>query len=443
MWKIRTVALILLIAGISVGLFLYNGETNPNSKSNFKLGLDLASGTQLVYKADVSKLAKAEVSESMQALRDVVEKRINVFGVSEPIIQVENGGLGSSDERRLIVELPGVTDIKKAVEMIGKTPLLEFKLVDKNYKPTEEEKKDSKISTQAFIDTGLTGRFLKIAQLQFGQQGGLSNEPVVSLSFNTEGSDLFAKITKEHIGEVLAIFLDGQPISLPVIQQEIPNGNAQISGKFTADEAKELVRNLNLGALPVPIELVSTNSIGASLGQEVLNKGVSAGIFGIIIVSLFLIILYRLPGIISVVALGMYIVIMLALFKLIPVVLTAAGIAGFIMSIGMAVDANILIFERMKEEFNENKTNMEDAIKNGFSRAWLSIRDSNISSIITAVVLFWFGTSSIKGFALVFGIGVLVSMISAISISRTFLLSIYNKNPGRFMKFIFGSGFKR
>lgn len=443
MLKTRIIAIVLLIAGIGVGLFLYNSETNPDSALHFKLGLDLASGTHLEYKADTSKLQKTDISSSMEALRNVVEKRINVFGVSEPIIQVESGSFGNSAEKRLIVELPGVTDIDKAIAMIGKTPLLEFKLLDKNYVPTEEEKKNDIISQDAFLDTGLTGRLLKGSQLQFGSGGGLSNEPVVSLTFNSDGTDLFAKITKEHIGEVLAIFLDGQPISLPVIQQEIPDGSAQITGKFTADEAKQLVRDLNLGALPVPIELISTNSVGASLGHEALNKGVFAGILGIIFVSLFLILLYRLPGLIAVLALGMYIVVMLSLFKLVPVVLTAAGIAGFILSIGMAVDANVLIFERIREEFNENRDNMEDAIKNGFSRAWLSIRDSNISSIITAVVLFWFGTSLVKGFALTFGIGVLVSMISAISISRTFLLAIYKKHPGEFTKFMFGSGIKK
>ncbi|MBU3968919.1 protein translocase subunit SecD [Patescibacteria group bacterium] len=442
MLKIRIIAIILLIAGVAIGFFLYNSETDPNSSFHFKLGLDLASGTHLEYKADTSKLQKTDISSSMEALRSVVEKRINVFGVSEPIIQVESGGLGNFAEKRLIVELPGVTDINKAIEMIGKTPLLEFKLLNKNYVPTEEEKKNNLVRSDAFIDTGLTGRLLKGSRLEFGANGGFANEPVVSLSFNSEGTDLFAKITKEHIGEVLAIFLDGQPISLPVIQQEIPDGNAQITGKFTPEEAKQLVRDLNLGALPVPIELISTNSVGASLGKDVLNKGIFAGIIGIIFVLLFLIFLYRLPGFIAVLALGMYIVIMLSLFKLIPVVLTAAGIAGFILSIGMAIDANILIFERMREELNENRDNMEDAIKNGFSRAWLSIRDSNISSIITAVVLFWFGTSLIKGFALTFGIGVLVSMISAISISRTFLLSIYRKHPGEFAKFMFGSGFK-
>ena len=349
------------------------------------------------YKADTSKLKKSDISSSMQALRDVVEKRINVFGVSEPIVQIESGSFGNSAEKRLIVELPGVTDINKAIAMIGKTPLLEFKLLNKNYVPTEEEKKNNIVSKDAFIDTGLTGRLLKGSQLQFGSKAGFTNEPIVSLSFNSEGTDLFAKITKEHIGEVLAIFLDGQPISLPVIQQEIPDGSAQITGKFTAEEAKGLVRDLNLGALPVPIELISTNSVGASLGQDVLNKGAYAGIIGMIFVSIFLILVYRLPGLISVVSLAMYVMIMLVLFKFIPVVLTAAGIAGFILSLGVAVDANVLIFERIKEEFNEGKDNTEEAIKNGFSRAWLSIRDSNISGLITSVVLFGLGPLWLKG----------------------------------------------
>ena len=442
----RVFAIIILVAGVAIGFFVYNSEINRGiSKFPFKFGLDIAGGTQLIYRADMSGLKETlEIKNSMQALRDVIEKRINVFGVSEPLIQIEKGGIGNSSEQRLIVELPGVTDIKKAIEMIGKTPLLEFKLLDKSKIPEKSgdgNAEDNTIPQEAFLSTGLTGRMLKSSQLQFGsgsKGAGFVNEPVVLLKFNNEGTELFAKITKENIGEVLAIFLDGQPISLPVIQQEIKGGDAQITGSFTPEEAKQLVRDLNLGALPVPIELISTQTVGASLGEDIKDNGIMAGIIGIILVMIFMVLWYRLPGVIAAVSLCIYIIMMLSLFKLIPVVLTAAGIAGFILSIGMAVDANVLIFERMKEEIKVGNNDITKAVENGFSRAWFSIRDSNISGIITAVILFWFGTSLVKGFALTYGIGIMMSMLTAILISRTFLLSIVKKDPGKFFKYLIG-----
>ncbi|MFH1863284.1 MAG: protein translocase subunit SecD, partial [bacterium] len=260
-------------------------------------------------------------------------------------------------------------------------------------------------------------------------------EPYVSLEFNSEGGDLFAKITKENIGKRLAIFLDGAPISTPVIREEIPNGKAQITGQFTPQEVKTLVQRLNSGALPVPITLISQQSIGPTLGEKVLFKGINAGIYGIILVALFLIFWYRLPGLIAVIALSVYVVLLLGIFKIIPVTLTAAGIAGFILSVGMAVDANILIFERMKEERRDGKQ-LNAAITEGFSRAWLSIRDSNVSSIISAVILYWMGTSMVKGFALTLGIGVLVSMFSAITVSRTFLIALGVKGESKLSQFL-------
>jgi protein-export membrane protein SecD len=292
-----------------------------------------------------------------------------------------------------------------------------------------------------FIPTELTGRYLKAAQLNFGGQysGQLSNEPIVLLEFNSEGSELFATITREHTNERLAIFLDGAPISIPVIIQEITGGTATISGGFSPAEARALVRDLNFGALPVPIELIETQAIGASLGSDALAGGVRAGLFGLMLVAAFMVLWYRLPGLLSVVALAFYIIAMLALFKLIPVTLTAAGIAGFILSIGMAVDANVLIFERMREELKAGKE-MKEAVTTGFSRAWPSIRDGNVSSILTAIILFWFGTSLVKGFALVFGIGVLLSMLSAITVTRTFLQSLGGLPFRGVSRFLLGSG---
>ena len=353
-------------------------------------------------------------------------------------MQEEFAGTFSKDNK-LIVDLPGVTDVKQAIALIGQTPLLEFKIRDDSA-PTQTASSSLVIPQQKYLDTGLTGRYLSRATLEFSTQAG--SEPTVSLQFNSEGSALFAKITKENVGKVLAIFLDNQPISEPVIREEIPNGQAQISGSFNADTAKTLVRDLNYGALPVPISLVSTQTIGPSLGSSALHAGIKAGLLGFLIVALFLILWYRLPGFIASVALVMYVIISLSVFKLIPVTLTAAGLAGFILSIGMAVDANILIFERMKEELRRGKT-LSVAIHEGFHRAWLSIRDSNISSIITAIVLFWLGTSAVKGFALTLGLGVLISMFTAIIVSRTFLFALPQKGESKVSRFLFGSGIRK
>ncbi len=436
MWKYRIGALVLIAVAALIGYFVYTTELGQSDYA-FKLGLDLKSGSHLVYKADTSTLASGEVGGAMTTLREVIERRTNLFGVSEPIVQVEQGGVLGGGENRLIVELPGVTDLKQAIALIGATPLLEFKLVRSEVEKLSKEELDKKTLDEVFMSTQLTGRFVEKAQLQFDQN---TNEPLVLLNFNTEGNTLFAKITKENIGRVLAIFLDGVPISTPVIKQEITGGNAQISGGFTPQEARDLVRNLNYGALPVPISLVSTQTIGATLGDEAVQAGLFAGLWSFLIIAAFLVLWYRLPGLIAVLALVLYLVLTLAIFKLIPVTLTAAGIAGFILSLGMAVDANILIFERMKEELARGKK-LPDAIREGFARAWLSIRDSNLSSIITAVVLFYFAsTPVVKGFALVFGLGVITSMFSAITASRSFLFALGVKGEDRFVRFLFGSG---
>lgn len=431
MLKQRLIALILLIAAAGVGYFVYTSEV-PDHRFAFKLGLDLNGGSHLVYQADVSKVDASEVRASMEALRDVIERRVNLFGVSEPLVQVESGGVGSTIAEKLVVELPGITDIEQAIALIGKTPLLEFKLASQTTPP------GTTTPQIMFEDTGITGRLISRAQVAFDPTTG---EPYVSLTFNSEGKELFAEVTREHVGEVLAIFLDNQPISLPVIQEEIRDGQAQISGQFTPQEAKLLVRDLNYGALPVPIELVSTQKVGASLGEDALAGGVKAGWISFLVIAVFLMLWYRFPGFLAVIALAVYVVLMLALFKFIPVTLTAAGIAGFILSIGMAVDANVLIFERMKEEFRKGGQSVDAVIREGFARAWLSIRDSNLSSIITAVILYWFSsTSVIKGFALIFAIGVIVSMFTAITVTRTLLLAVSHKHHEGAMKFLFGSG---
>ncbi len=436
MWKYRIGALILIVVAAGIGYFVYTTEVEKSDYA-FKLGLDLKSGSHVVYKAETSTLAAEEVSGAMETLREVIERRTNLFGVSEPLVQVERGGLLGGGENRLIVELPGITDLTQATALIGATPLLEFKLMRPEAEKLSEEELNKKTVNEIFVTTELTGRFLSKSQLQFDQNTG---EPIVLLNFNSEGATLFAKITKENVGRILAIFLDGVPVSTPVVRQEITGGSAQISGGFTPREARDLVRNLNYGALPVPISLVSTQTVGASLGDEATAAGVRAGLWSFLIIGVFLVIWYRLPGLLAALALAIYVALNLALFKFIPVTLTAAGIAGFILSLGMAVDANILIFERMKEELKRGRL-LTDAIREGFVRAWTSIRDSNTSSIITAVILYYFAsTPVIKGFALVFFIGVMTSMFTAITASRTLLKVIGAKGESKFAKFLFGSG---
>lgn len=426
-----------------VAFFVYQNTFNPDAKYPFKLGLDLSGGGQLIYQADVSSVDPAEVDELMEVLRQVIDKRINIFGVSEPVVQVEKSSFVAGEEaHRLVVELPGVTDINAAVAEIGRTPLLEFKLVNEEallaaeaLKSLEGEGANVVASTTleaAYEDTGLTGRYLVSAQLQFAGQsgsGGLSNEPIVSITWNEEGSRLFEEITANNVGRQLAIFLDGEIISSPVINERITGGQAVISGGFTPNEARDLTQNLNFGALPVPIELVSTQTIGSTLGSDILEKGVMAGAVGLALVIGFMILWYRLPGLIAGIALLTYIVVMLAVFQFIPVVLTAAGLAGFILTIGMAVDANVLVFERMKEEYRSGKGSYESAVV-GFKRAWSAIRDGNVTSLLSAIVLFWFGTSMVKGFALVFGIGVIASMLSALLVSRTLLMILPDRKRG-------------
>ncbi|PIQ92103.1 MAG: protein translocase subunit SecD [Parcubacteria group bacterium CG11_big_fil_rev_8_21_14_0_20_39_22] len=421
--KYRIWSVVILIIAVTIGYFAYTTE-NTDSRFALKYGLDLTGGTHLVYNADTSKLSPQEIDESMQSLRDVIERRVNVFGVSEPIVQVETGSAlsGNQGDRRLIVELPGVTDIEEAVARIGQTPTLEFKLPIDISKFSEEEL-ESLSEEELFENTGLTGSLVRRAQVTFESNNAGLSEPAVLLHFNDEGRELFSNLTGENVGVPLAIFLDGEIISAPVIRQQISDGTALISGGFTADEARELARDLNFGALPVPIELESTQSIGPTLGAEVLNSGIKAGIYGSILVALFMVIYYRLPGIISVVSLSLYALIVLSLFKLLSITVTAAGLAGFIISIGIAVDANVIIFERLKEELKKGNDRFS-SIQTGFKRAWPAIRDSNLTSILSAIVLFYAGTFLTQSFALTLGLGVIISMLTAVTVTRTLLLSL-------------------
>jgi preprotein translocase subunit SecD len=417
------IVVIILVLSIVAGLFAY-GQLSflPDwFKVPYRLGLDLSGGTRLIYEADLSQVAVNDRESAMNGLRDVIERRVNLFGVSEPRVEVVKVG----DSYRLSVELAGIKDINQAIEMIGETPYLEFReqrSEEETNKILEEQKNNNPeylLVDPYFVpsEPQLTGRYLKSAKLDFDPN---TYEPVVSLEFNEEGAKIFSQLTQENIGKVLAIYLDGQPISLPVVQEQINEGKAQITGKFTADEAKKLVESLNAGALPVPITLISQQSIGALQGEFFLKLSIKAGIIGLIVVILFMIFVYGKLGLFASLALIIYTILNLTIFKLIPVTLSLSGIAGFILSIGMAVDANILIFERYREEIKLG-LNKKRAIEEGFKRAWPSIRDSNISSIITCLVLYNFTSSMVKGFSLTLLIGVLTSMFTAITITRSFL----------------------
>ncbi len=445
MLKHRIIAGVVLLVGVFLGFLIFRsvkGEhTDIVARHPFHLGLDLSGGSYLLYKADVSQLEPAQIDDSMDALRDVIERRINAFGVAEPVIAVQTSTFGTTKEHRLSVELPGVTDIKQAIELIGQTPFLEFrKQSDGPQKLTPDAEGNLTVDADAnFVPTGLDGKYLKRAQLVFEPNTG---EPIVSIQFDDEGAKLFEKITGENVDKVLAIYLDGYVISAPVVREAISGGTAQISGNFTPEEGRQLVGRLNSGALPVPVSLISTQTVGATLGVDAIEAGVKAAAIGFILIALFLIVWYRLPGVVAVLALGLYVIVTLLLYRFIPVTLSAAGIAGFIISIGMAVDANILIFERFREERQSGKKT-EEALGAGFARAWLSIRDANTASIIIAIILFWFGTSLIKGFALTFGLGVIVSLLSAILITKLFLRALPTMEGTKAGRFLFSSGFHK
>lgn len=387
-------------------------------KFPIKLGLDLQGGTELILQTDMSKIAASDRDNALESARQVIEKRVNLFGVSESVVQSSKLG----DQRRILVELPGVKDSSQAANLVGKTAQLDFREIPSS---AAAEASKSGIPILAFAQkTNLTGADLKKSTVTFGSTGKKSG-PQVSIEFTTDGAQKFGEITKRNVGKPLAIFLDDQPVSAPIVTQEILGGRAEISGNFTTAEAKNLSIQLNAGALPVPIEILQQRSIGATLGEQSIQKSLVAGFIGIMTVFIFMIAYYGIYGILADIALIIYTLLVLAIFRtglflIPPVTLTLAGIAGFILSIGMAVDANILTFERMKEELRFGKTG-RDALEHGFNRAWTSIRDSNISSLITATILYIFGTSVVRGFALTLAIGVLVSMFSAIVVTRTIL----------------------
>jgi preprotein translocase subunit SecD len=383
---------------------------------DIKQGLDLQGGTRVVLKADMSTIAQADRTTALESARNVIARRVDLFGVSEPVIQTSIVG----EEYRISVELPGVKDINEALNLIGRTAQLDFR----ELAPT---------ATQAaflsdFIQTGLTGKNLKKSAVQFNSQNG---EPEVALVFDEEGAKQFSDITGRNIGKQVAIFLDDMLVTYPRVNTQITGGEAVISGQFTFEDAKNLSIQLNAGALPVPIEILEQKDVDASLGQESINRSLRAGAIGLGMVMVFMVLLYGAQGVIADIALVVYGLITLALYKLIPVTITLPGLAGFILSIGMAVDSNILIFERMKEEIRMGKP-WSTAMELGFGRAWDSIKDANVASLITSFILFnpldWsFLNSSgmVRGFALTLGLGIITGLFTGIVVTRTLMRLFY------------------
>lgn len=402
----RIISFLIILLAIAAGVFVYPRYFGAKWRP-WRLGLDLVGGSHLVYAVDLSKVASGDRDSVLGGIQDVITRRVNFFGVSEPQIFVAQAG----EDAQLVVQLAGIKDVGEAIKAIGETPLLDFREVVGNGTSTE------------FIPTNLTGRYVTGAQLTFDPTTGA---PQVAISFNADGGTIFEELTGKNVGKPIAIFLDNALIEMPTVQQKISGGQALITGRFTIAEAKKLVERFNAGALPAPITLISQQTVSATLGADSLKKAVVAGIVGTLLVVLFMVFYYGRLGAYAAVALAIYIVFTLAIFKGISVTMTLAGFAGFVITIGMAVDANILIFARMREEERRGLTRGA-ALEEGFKRAWASIRDSNVSTILTAVILYYFTSSFIRGFALTLLLGVLVSMLTAITVTRTFLRAFYVK----------------
>jgi protein-export membrane protein SecD len=444
----NTIALILILLLAAVALYIVLpvqhptwlesalswGQTTPRDLEQFKLGLDLRGGTQVLLEADPPEGQVLDTS-SMDAAKTIVENRVNGLGVAEAIVQ-------SQGEDRLIVELPGVDNPDQAVETLRSTGQLEFvdpggaalaqgMVINTTNRPTLATDLAAEIAAgkalpenvvfpEQVFETVMTGEILRNAA---ATQDQLLNQWQISFELTGDGSDQFYEYTRTHIGQPLAIVLDGRVLSAPVINAAISDSGV-ITGQFTEDEAQSLAVQMRYGALPVPLAVIDIRTIGASLGQDSVESSLRAGLLGIIAVLVFMLLLYRLPGLLADAALIIYVLLNLLIYKLIPVTLTLPGIAGFILSVGMAVDANILIFERMKEELRNGRS-IRLAVETGFDRAWLAIRDGNLSTLISCAVLYWFGNtfgaSVVKGFAITLSVGVLLSMFTAVVITRTFM----------------------
>lgn len=391
-----------------------------------KLGLDLQGGTHLVLRAVMDKINPEDKLDALESARDVISRRVDLFGVSEPVIQTSV----NQDNYQLIVELPGVGNIDTAVNLIGQTAQLEFKEQDPQLAAALEL--EATPSAQAYLasfkSTGLSGQDLKKALVQFDPNTGA---PVVGLKFTPEGGQKFAEITKRNLDKPVAIFIDQYPVTIPRVQNEITTGEAVITGEFTTEEAKNMAIQLNAGALPVPIEIQEQRNVGATLGQESVQKSLQAGMIGLSMVMLFMAAYYGFSGVLADIALIIYGLITLALYKLFSITLTLPGLAGFILSVGMAVDSNILIFERMKEELRAGK-DWKIAMELGFGRAWDSIKDANLATLTICFILFnplnWEflnRSGMIRGFALTLALGIAVSLFTGIIVTRTLMRLFY------------------
>ncbi len=396
-----------------------------------KLGLDLKGGMQLVLQVDMSKVPENQREDVTERVAEVVRNRIDEFGVVEPEISTQG-------KDQVVVKLPGITDRERAIQIAGRTAHLEFRLVsddvnltgqaDKGVVPAGYEQKkvkDAALEDQLLVakEAVLTGEKLTNAAVGFDQYG----KPMVELSFDKDGAKIFDRVTFQNIGRRLAIVLDGVVHSAPVIRDRISGGNAQISGGFTNVEAKDLALVLRAGALPAPVKIIEERTIGPSLGRDSIEKSVKAGLFGLGAVVIFMCLYYRLCGVVASIGLLFYAVVVLGAMGMMGATLTLPGIAGFILSIGMAVDANVLIFERIREELALGKTSRA-AVSAGYHKAFSAIFDSNITTLITSVILFIFGTGPVQGFAVTLSIGIIASMISALIVTRVVFDFLTSKN---------------
>ena len=392
-------AKLMAIVIVIIAVFAY--YISPLAHS-IKQGLDLQGGTHVVLEAIDTPEAPVN-DDAVNRVVKIIERRVNELGLTEPIIQREGA-------RRIIVELPGVSDPEKAIEMLGKTAMLEFK-------------------DEAGI-TALTGTDLKDAREGIDQ----SNRNVVNLEFSDEGAKKFADLTAKNIGKKIAVLLDNKVLTDPVVNEAISGGKAQITGSKTIEEAHNLAILMRSGSLPVKMENVETRTVGPTLGQDSKDKSEFAFMVGIGAIIIFMLGFYRLSGFIANVSLALYVLLLLVSLKMLNATLTLPGIAGIILSMGMAVDANVLIFERFKEEFRNGKT-LRNAMDSGFSRAFATILDSNVTTVIAAVVLFFLGSGPIKGFAVTLGLGIVLSMFTAITVTQYLLKLLIGANLFKNSKF--------
>jgi protein-export membrane protein SecD len=447
---ILTVILIWIDQPNNPGLHLDVAGIKIDRELTLHQGLDLQGGLQVLLEADVPPDQESTFdARTMEAARVIVENRVNGLGVTEPQVQLQG-------ERRIIVELPGIEDPDQAIATLRETGLLEFveierafpvregnlirttldepesepvaDLTDEDITPTDTVTETAYVHDGHVYNTIMTGRHLKDADVSTDNMGQI----VIAFELTDEGRDIFRDYTIDHQGDVVAIVLDKRVLSAPVINEPIPSGKGVISsgqqGGFPLEDARSLAIQMKYGALPVPLKVVENRTIGPTLGQDSVERSIRAGIIGLVVVLLFMLTYYRLPGVLADLALVIYALINIALYKVIPVTLTLPAITGFILSTGMAVDANILVFERMKEELRAGRS-LRSAMEAGFSRAWTSIRDSNLSTLITCVILFWFGSnfgaSIVKGFAITLALGVVVNLFTAITVTRTFIRFVF------------------